>query len=130
MIVATPKTIILAVITAIALTVGTLGYFKYTSMVSTIADQATKIEELTNSFNGCKTTISTLEFGITAQNKGLAELTEMNALLVSEVEDSRAKIRKIRKDRDMALDNLGKVPIPASCEAKFDWMIDRAEEIR
>lgn len=124
-----PKLIILSVITAIALTLGGVGYFKYTSMVSTIEKQATQIEELTNSYNGCKTSITSLEYGIDQQNMGIEELRVKNATLAEEVEASKVRIRTIRNQRDKALDNLGKIPVPVSCEAKFDWLIERAQEI-
>lgn len=128
-IVFSPKLIILSVIAAIVLTLGGVGYFKYTSMVSTIEKQATRIEELTNNFNGCMTSITSLEYGIDQQNMGIEDLKAKNATLVEEVEASKERIRTIRNQRDKALDNLGKVPVPASCEAKFDWLIERAQEI-
>lgn len=124
-----PKLIILSVIAAIGLTLGTVGYFKWTSMESTIKEQATQIEELTNTLNGCMTSITSLEYGIDQQNMGIEELKAKNATLAEEVEASKERIRTLRTQRDKALDNLGKVPVPSSCEAKFDWLIDRAQEI-
>jgi peptidoglycan hydrolase CwlO-like protein len=124
-----PKLIILSVIAAIGLTLGTVGYFKYTSMVGTIKEQSETITALTAKVTACENLTMNLEYGIDQQNLGIEELKSKNEELAAEVEESKAKIRKIRQERDKALDHLGRVPVPASCEAKFDWMIDRAQEI-
>lgn len=114
---------------AIAITLGGVAVFKYNSMSKLVESQTTEITELKVKLDKCKNSYDALELLTTQQNEGIRELEDKKEKLEELVNQSSERIASLRKQRDKALNELGKVPVPAGCSEKFDWMKDRAKEI-
>lgn len=123
------RLILWAVILTATLSFGGMAVVKYKSMEKSVESLTKENAELIASVEAKQNTIHSLEYAIDQTNIKMDELVARNSLLEEDVQESKAKINKIRKERDMALDNLGKVPVPEGCEDKFKWLIDRAQEI-
>lgn len=114
---------------AVALTLGGVAIYKYRSMASELADTQTKVTQLNEELKDCKDKFTGLVSHVEQQNAGIQEIKAENDKLKVAVEASVDRISSLRRQRDKALDQLGKMPIGATCGDKIDWLRDQAKEL-
>lgn len=113
----------------VVLTLGGLAVYKYNSMSSSLESAVAQVEQLESELKDCKDKWQGLKSHVEQQNAGIQEIKSENDKLKVAVEASVDRISSLRRQRDKALDQLGKMPIGATCGDKIDWLRDQAKEL-